>query len=92
MTGDCVGSEAAFKDYIFLNTGIILFEISNQTLRQMADNKSKTRPQDSSRINIHETYEVQYWTEALGISKEELTKVVQEVGTSAEAVRQALKK
>ena len=58
----------------------------------MPDNKQKTRPQDSSRINIHEEHEVRYWTQALGVPKDKLVKVVEEVGTSAEAVRKALKR
>ena len=55
----------------------------------MADDKTKSGPPDSSRINVHEEHEVKYWTKALGITKEELIKTVEEVGTSAEAVRKA---
>lgn len=55
----------------------------------MADNLKKTGPQDSSRINIHEKHELQYWTETLAISKEELMEAVKKVGTSAEAVKKA---
>jgi Protein of unknown function (DUF3606) len=57
----------------------------------MSDNKHKTGPQDGKRINLHEDYEVRYWTEALGVSKE-LAALVKEHGNSAEKVRQALGK
>ena len=58
----------------------------------MTDDKSKTSPQDGKRINLHEDYEVRYWTEALGVSKERLAALVKEHGNSAEKVRQALGK
>jgi hypothetical protein len=39
----------------------------------MADNLQKAGPQDRSRINVHERWELEYWTEALGVSAEQLT-------------------
>lgn len=58
----------------------------------MADDKTKRAPQDAARINIHEDYEVRYWTKALGVSKAKLKELVARVGVSAEKVRQALGK
>ena len=58
----------------------------------MADDKTKQGPADSSRINLNEDYEVAYWTEALGITKEKLTEAVKEAGNSAKAVREHLEK
>jgi benzoyl-CoA reductase/2-hydroxyglutaryl-CoA dehydratase subunit BcrC/BadD/HgdB len=58
----------------------------------MADDKSQRAPQDAARINIHEDYEVQYWTKALGVSKERLAELVTKHGVSAEKVREALGK
>jgi len=58
----------------------------------MADDKTKKGPADSSRVNVEEDYEVTYWTDTLGCSKEELRKAVKEVGTSAKAVRAYLNK
>ena len=57
----------------------------------MADDKTKTRPQDSSRINVNEPYELQYWTEKLGVSEQRLRDAVQSVGVSVEKVRHHLK-
>ncbi|MEN3277367.1 MAG: hypothetical protein V7631_3157 [Massilia sp.] len=58
----------------------------------MADNLQKAGPQDRSRINVNEEWEVRHWTEALGVSREQLEKAVSEVGVMADAVREHLKK
>jgi hypothetical protein len=56
----------------------------------MTDDKSKRAPQDRSRISLNEDYEVRYWTEHLGVTKDELARVVAKVGDSAAAVRREL--
>jgi len=56
----------------------------------MADDKNIRGPQDRSRINLSEDYEVQYWTKELGVSKDELTRLALKHEGSAEAVREAL--
>ena len=53
----------------------------------MSDDKSKTGPQDASRINVNEDYELDYWTKALGVSADVLRQAVNQVGVSADAVR-----
>ncbi|MGX4642537.1 DUF3606 domain-containing protein [Massilia sp. SYSU DXS3249] len=58
----------------------------------MADNLQKAGPQDRSRINVNEEWEVRHWTEALGVTREQLEKAVSEVGVMADAVREHLKK
>lgn len=58
----------------------------------MSDNKQDRGQQDRSRINVHEDYEVRHWTEALGVSKEELENAVKAVGPSVSAVRAHLGK
>lgn len=52
----------------------------------MPDDLSKIRPQDSSRINIHEPYEVRYWTNKFNISEAKLIRAVDIVGTSVASV------
>lgn len=54
------------------------------------DDLKKTGQQDRSKINMHEEYEVKYWTKQLGVSKEELQKAVDKVGNGAAAVRKQL--
>jgi hypothetical protein len=58
----------------------------------MADNLQNRGAQDRARINVNEEWEVRHWTEALGVSKEELERAVQQVGPMAEAVREHLKR
>ena len=56
------------------------------------DNTNKTGTPDRNTINLNEDYEVTYWTEELGVTKEELTEAVNKAGKSADAVREYLKK
>ncbi|HEX8615037.1 MAG TPA: DUF3606 domain-containing protein [Telluria sp.] len=56
----------------------------------MADNVNIRGQQDRIRINVHEEHEVRYWTEALGITRDQLVAAVQEVGPMADAVRTKL--
>lgn len=56
----------------------------------MADNFDIRGQQDRSRINVHEEHEVRYWTEALGITRDQLVAAVREVGPMADAVRAKL--
>ncbi len=58
----------------------------------MSDDLKNRGVQDRARININEEHEVRYWTNALGVSKEQLAAAVQAVGVSAEKVREHLGK
>lgn len=58
----------------------------------MADDKSQRGPQDAKRINVHEDYEVNYWSKSLGVSPERLKKAVETAGVMAEDVRKELGK
>jgi Protein of unknown function (DUF3606) len=57
----------------------------------MADKPSKRGPQDRSRINTSEDYEVRYWSRKFGVSPEQLKAAVRKVGNSAKAVERELK-
>lgn len=52
----------------------------------MADNLDKRGPQDASRVNVGEEWEVAYWTRKFGVTADELKEAVKQVGTSADAV------
>jgi hypothetical protein len=54
------------------------------------DNLAKKDQRDRSKINMHEDYEVKYWTHQLGVSRAQLQKAVDKVGNSASAVRKEL--
>ena len=58
----------------------------------MSDDKSKTQPQDSSKVNVHEQYEVEYWSKKFGVTPDQLKTAVSRVGTSAAKVEQDLKR
>lgn len=58
----------------------------------LSDNTTKRRPLDSSRINVHQDYELNWWTHELGVSKQTLINAVNAVGTSAAAVKKHLGK
>ncbi|MBO9516451.1 MAG: DUF3606 domain-containing protein [Porphyrobacter sp.] len=53
----------------------------------MSDDKRLRAPQDSSRIAMGEDYEVDYWTNEFGVSRQHLQEAVDQVGNSADAVR-----
>jgi hypothetical protein len=54
------------------------------------DSLTKRDQRDRSKINMHEAYKFKYWSHALGVSKEELQRVVDKVGNSAAQVRKEL--
>ena len=54
------------------------------------DDLKKKGSQDRSKVNMHEPHEVKYWTEELGVDKDQLQKLVDKVGNSANAVRKEL--
>jgi hypothetical protein len=55
----------------------------------MSDNKA-LKGQDANRIALNEDYEVQYWTNRFGVSKERLEAAVEKVGVSVDAVAKEL--
>jgi len=58
---------------------------------RMADDKTLRSPEDRSRIALGEDYEVRYWTDKFGVSRQRLEEAVRAVGNSATAVEQYLK-
>lgn len=55
------------------------------------DDKNKRGPQDASRVNVNEDYELQYWTERFNVSREELREAVKEAGPSVSALEEFFK-
>jgi hypothetical protein len=56
----------------------------------MSDNLEDRGPQDRSRINVNEEWEVRYWLKELGVTEDELRQAVQKAGTTVGAVQQEL--
>jgi len=49
----------------------------------MSDNTSKTGSPDRDRISTTEDYEVRYWSEKFGVSKDELINAVNASGSNS---------
>jgi hypothetical protein len=58
----------------------------------MPDDKTKTAPQDAKRINIHEDYEIEYWTKHFGCTREQLRAAIAKVGVMVSDVERELKR
>lgn len=56
----------------------------------MSDDLNNRGQQDRIRINVHEEHEMLYWTQELGVSREELAQAVKDVGVMAVDVRKHL--
>ena len=56
----------------------------------MPDNLRKRGPEDQSRINVNEPWELKYWSKTLGVTPERLREVVRQVGPRTEDVEQYL--
>jgi hypothetical protein len=52
----------------------------------------RLRPISARRVNMAEPYEVTYWSKVFGVSEDDLTLAVSEVGEDIGRVRQALAK
>lgn len=53
----------------------------------MSDDLSERRPQDATKVNVNESWELDYWSKKFGVTKERLKEAVKAVGTSAAAVQ-----
>lgn len=58
----------------------------------MSDDLSKKRPQDATKVNVNESWELEYWSKKFGVTKEQLKSAVKAVGVSAAAVQKYLGK
>jgi hypothetical protein len=57
----------------------------------MSDNKRNVGGRDRQRISLTQDYEVRYWANKFGISREQLKKIVRQVGDNPQAVEDYLK-
>lgn len=53
----------------------------------MADNLNDKGPQDRSKINLTEKWEVEYWTKLLGCTEEDLREAVEKMGNSSQVIK-----
>ena len=57
----------------------------------MSDDTALRGQRDRSRIALNEDYEVDYWTEKLGVNREQLESAIRSVGNGVEAVTHYIK-
>jgi hypothetical protein len=57
----------------------------------MADDLKQTAKPDDAKINVDQEHEVKYWSNRFGVSREELTRAINQVGPMARRVRDYLK-
>jgi Protein of unknown function (DUF3606) len=56
----------------------------------MADNLDKTGRTDDARINLDQDHELAYWSEKLGVSRQQLREAVQAAGPMVKNVQKHL--
>jgi Protein of unknown function (DUF3606) len=56
----------------------------------MADDLKQTGKPDDQRINVEQDHELNYWSNELGVSREELRQAVRQAGPFVKDVRQHL--
>ena len=56
------------------------------------DDKTKTAPRDRQRINVHEDYELRYWSTKFACTEEQLRAAVQKVGPMVKDVEAEMKR
>ena len=56
----------------------------------MVDDLKRKRPEDPTKINVNQDWELDYWSKELKISKDKLKKIVDRVGPSVKKVKDCL--
>ncbi|MCE0491042.1 DUF3606 domain-containing protein [Pantoea sp. Mb-10] len=56
----------------------------------MKDRIQRRVPEDRSQVELHEQWQITYWTLTLQTTQERLVRAVREVGTDTESVRRWL--
>ena len=56
----------------------------------MPDDLSKRGPADRSRINVHEAWELRWWSQHLGVTEQQLRDAVKVVGPKVSDVKRHL--
>jgi hypothetical protein len=64
--------------------------LQSDTGESMADDLKQTGRQDDERINPDQDHELNYWSEKLGVSRDELRKAVQAAGPMVKDVQRHL--
>lgn len=55
------------------------------------DDLTRKRPEDPTKININQQWEIDYWTKELGISETKLIALVKKVGPEVSKIKEELR-
>lgn len=69
------------------NAMLCLVGLTQRSEAVMPDDLKYTGPEDRSRINIHQSHELRYWSRELLVTPEKLIEAVKAVGVSVPKVR-----
>lgn len=58
----------------------------------MPDDLTRRGPEDPTKINVHEKWEIQYWTKKFDVTESQLKAAVTKVGVLVSAVKKELGK
>ena len=58
----------------------------------MADDLTIPGPQDRKTINSKQAWEVQYWANKFGVTRDQLLEAIRKVGNQVDAVRDCLRR
>lgn len=58
----------------------------------MADNLKRRQPEDPTKVNVNEKWEVDYWTNKWGVTEQQLRDAVKSVGVMTKDVAKKLGK
>jgi hypothetical protein len=58
----------------------------------MTGSLSRRHPQDASRINVHEDWELRYWSDRWNVPRQQLMDTIKRVGVQVQEVARALGK
>ena len=58
----------------------------------MPDDLTRRRPEDPKKINVNQSWEIDYWTDKLGVTEQQLRNAVSEVGPLVADVKRYLGK
>lgn len=58
----------------------------------MTDNLKRRQPEDPNKINVNQSWEISYWSDALGVSEQKLRAAVAAVGPLVKDVKKYLGK
>jgi hypothetical protein len=74
-----------------LDESVVIMQLLFRMPSIMPDNTQRRRPEDPTKININQSWEIGYWTQRLSISESQLRTAVRHAGPLVVDVQRWLK-